>query len=124
MAYILVIEDNQANADLMKRTLETAGFQVQHTVYGLTAASMARQVRPDLILLDFDLPDIDGHKAITLLRNRLGGHRAPPIVAVTARISDLEIKIAENLGCAAFIGKPFLPDDLIKVISSFLDQVG
>jgi len=123
MAYILLIEDHQANADLMKRALETAGFQVKHTLYGLAAASMVRKERPDLILIDFDLPDIDGRKVVALLRNRLGGQRAPPIIAVTARVSGMEMQIAEGLGCAAFIGKPFLPDELVKVVNGFLRPV-
>ncbi|MHB8627124.1 MAG: response regulator [Aggregatilineales bacterium] len=120
MSYILLVEDNQDNADLVIRALQGAGFQVQHTTRGLTAAGIVRKERPDLILMDFDLPDIDGRNMVLLLRSRLGGKLAPPIIAVTARVSDLEMRIAERLGCAAFIGKPFLPDELISVIKEVL----
>ena len=125
MSYILIIEDHQASADLMKRTLETAGFKIRHSLYGLAAASIARRERPDLILIDFDLPDLDGRYMVQMLRNRLAKHGQPPppIIAITARVSTADMQLAESLGCAAFIGKPFLPADLVKVVSGFLRSV-
>ena len=73
MNYILLVEDNQAHADLVIRTLEAAGYSVRHTIRGLDAAEITQQERPSLILMDFDLPDIDGRNMVLLLRKQLGG---------------------------------------------------
>jgi two-component system phosphate regulon response regulator PhoB len=120
MSYILLVEDNKAHADLVIRTLEAAGYTVRHTIHGLEASQLVREKRPDLILMDFDLPDIDGRNMVLLLRKQLGGNLAPPIVAVTARTSDLDIRYGQRIGCAAFVGKPFLPEELLGVVENLL----
>ena len=120
MYSILLVEDNQANADLVIRTLRGAGFEVQHAVQGLEAAQLVNAKRPDLILMDFDLPLIDGRNLLLLLRKQLGGKLAPPIVALTARTGDSDKQTAEKLGCAAFVGKPFLPDELVMLVRQLL----
>jgi DNA-binding response OmpR family regulator len=122
MTTILLVEDNTAHADLVIRTLVAAGYTVQHTAYGLEAGQMARRERPDLILMDFDLPDIDGRNMVLLLRKQLGkgGKEAPPIVAVTARTSEFDVRIGERIGCAAFVRKPFLPEQLLQLIQDLL----
>jgi CheY-like chemotaxis protein len=118
--YILLVEDNQAHADLMIRTLAAEGYSVQHTSHGLDAAAMIqREARPSLILMDFDLPDIDGRNMVLLLRKQFG-ESAPPIVAVTARTSEGDIQDGQRIGCAAFIGKPFYPDELVQVVNRLL----
>jgi two-component system, OmpR family, phosphate regulon response regulator PhoB len=122
MPYVVVVEDNQAHADLVIRTLEAAGFEVWHTMYGLEAAKIIRQRRPDLILMDFDLPDIDGRNMVLLLRKQLSSKdgSAPPIVAVTARSSELDLKFGEMIGCAAYVSKPFLPEELLSLVQQLL----
>ncbi len=122
MGYILLIEDNQQNADMVIHILNSIGLDVKLFLRGLDGAHFARRERPDLILLDFDLPDIDGRTLILTLKKQLGGPSAPPIVAVTARTGQMEMKIAERFGCSAFIGKPFTPDQLIKVVQQLLER--
>jgi CheY-like chemotaxis protein len=122
MGHILLIEDNQMNADMVIRLLESAGLEVKHTLRGLDGANMARQSRPDLILIDFDLPDVDGRTMALVLRKQLGGTAAPPIVAVTARTGDHEMKIAQKFGCAAFVSKPFVPEEFINLVQGLLDK--
>ncbi|MCC7446648.1 MAG: response regulator [Anaerolineae bacterium] len=124
MTYILLVEDNQAHADLVIRTLEAAGYHVRHTMRGLDAAALTQQERPSLILMDFDLPDIDGRNMVLLLRKQLGGKDAPPIVAVTARTSELDMRHGQRLGCAAFVGKPFLPEELLGLVDNLLKGYG
>jgi DNA-binding response OmpR family regulator len=120
MSYILLVEDNDDHADLVQRTLTKGGYVVRRTALGLEAARLAREERPDLILLDFDLPDIDGRNMVPLLRRRLGGKDAPPIVAVTGRASEADRHVGQEIGCAAFVGKPFLPDDLLALVRALL----
>lgn len=119
MAYILLIEDNQENADLTIRVLHSADHDVRHCLRGFEGAQIARKTRPDVILLDFDLPDIDGRTLALTLHKQLGAN-PPPIVAVTARAGKDEAQLAERFGCRAFVSKPFTPDDLLQVIDHVL----
>lgn len=122
MEHILLVEDNQNNADLIIRLLTTAGYTVKHFARGLDGAKAARQQRPALILMDFNLPDIDGRTLVLTLRRQLGDHQAPPIVAVTARTGLYEEKIAMQFGCAAFVNKPFNPEKFVALIESLVGK--
>jgi CheY-like chemotaxis protein len=116
MSYILLIEDNQENADLTIRILASAGYEVKHFLRGLEGSQYARKNRPGLILMDFDLPDVNGRTLALVLKKQLGDTSAPPIIAVTARTGDAEKRMAEKFGCAAFVSKPFLPDEFLKLV--------
>lgn len=120
MSYVLLVEDNQGNADMVIRLLQAAGIQVKHSLRGLEGAQMARKDRPDLILMDFNLPDIDGRTLVLQLKKQLGGPAAPPIVALTARTGDHEMRMAEKFGCTAFVNKPFVPEELLALIKSLV----
>jgi DNA-binding response OmpR family regulator len=122
MSYILLVEDNQATADMIIRVLKAADYEVRHFIQGLEGAKMARRERPDLILMDFNLPDIDGRTMVLVLKKQLGGPAAPPIVAVTARTGDSEMYLAKSFGCDAFVSKPFLPEDLLNLIVQLLSR--
>ena len=101
------------------RILESAHYEVKHCVRGLEGAKAARYETPDIILIDFDLPDIDGCTVALMLKKQLG-RSAPPIIAVTARVGIAEIRLAEASGCQAFVSKPFLPAELLSVIDQVL----
>ncbi|HEX2621437.1 MAG TPA: response regulator [Phototrophicaceae bacterium] len=120
MSYILLIEDNQGNADMMIRLLETVGFTVKHFIKGMEGARQAYAERPTLILLDFNLPDVDGRTLILTLKKRLGGADAPPVIAVTARTGVVEEMVAQSFGCDAFVRKPFDPQEFVNVVTKFV----
>lgn len=120
MPYILLVEDNESNANMMIRLLKTAGYEVQHYIRGLEGARAARKERPQLILMDFDLPDIDGRTLVITLKKQLGGTSAPPIVAVTARSGQSEEYIAKRFGCDAFISKPIDPQGFLDVVKQMI----
>ena len=122
MSYILLIEDNQQNADMAIHILNSVGLEVKLAHRGLEGAQYARKERPALILLDFDLPDIDGRTLILTLKKNLGGQNAPPIVAVTARTGPTEMRLAEQFGCSAFIAKPYNPETLIGIVQKLCQQ--
>jgi two-component system chemotaxis response regulator CheY len=122
MPYILLIEDNQANADMTIRILESAGHTVEHSLRGFDGTRMARLIRPDLILLDLDLPDVNGRQVALVLIKQLGGQNAPPIVTVTAKSGDAEMRVASRLGFSGFVSKPFRPEDLLAVINKLLEK--
>ena len=119
MSHILLIEDNQANADMMIHILTSAGYQVKHFIRGLEGAKDARNDKPSLILLDFNLPDVDGRTLALLLRKQMGAS-APPIIACTARTGSTEAALAKQFGCAAFLPKPFNSDELLGIVTSFV----
>jgi CheY-like chemotaxis protein len=120
MTYILLVEDNKDNADMIGHILTSANYQVRHYVKGLEAAHEARRERPDLIIMDFNLPDIDGRTLMQLLKKQLGGVDSPPFVACTARVGNVEVRLAEKSGCSAFLRKPFSPEDLLTLVGRFL----
>jgi two-component system cell cycle response regulator DivK len=121
MSYILLVEDSQENADLVIRVLQAAKFEVRHTLRGLDGAQMARKDRPSLILMDFNLPDIDGRTLALQLKKNLGGNAAPPIVALTARAGANEEKLAKKFGCTDFVSKPFVPEELLKLVQRLVE---
>lgn len=121
MSYILLVEDNQDNANMIMHILESEHYEVRHYKRGLPAAQAARQDRPDLIVMDFNLPDVDGRVLTLLLVQQLGGKmKAPPIIACTARVGTVETKLAEQAGCSAFLGKPFAPENLLTLVQRFV----
>ncbi len=122
MSHILLIEDNQANADRIIHILQSAGFEVRHFLRGFDGAKDARRERPRLILMDFNLPDIDGRTLAFLLRDQLGKASAPPIIACTARVGDDEKRIAAKFGCSAFLSKPFTASELLDLVAHLLKE--
>lgn len=119
MQSILLIEDNPENAEMTLRILRSANYQVWHCLRGFEGAQLARKTHLDAILMDFDLPDIDGRTLTLMLRKQLG-EKLPPIIAVTARAGRDEELLAEKYGCSAFLSKPFTPNDLLEVIEHVL----
>lgn len=118
MGYILSIEDNLQNAALITHILTSEGYTVRHATNGLDGIRCAVDERPDLILLDFNLPDIDGRNMILTLRKRLGN--IIPIIPCTARTDEMEKRLSQLFGANAFLGKPFEPDELVKLTEHFL----
>lgn len=120
MSYVLLVEDNQDNADMVIRLLQSINVEIKHTLRGFDGARQARQERPDLILMDFNLPDIDGRTLVLQLKKQLGGPAAPPIVAITARTGVNEERLALQFGCTAFVQKPFVPEEFLALIRTLI----
>lgn len=118
MSYILLVEDNQNNADMVIRILEAQNYVVKHSLRGFEGVKAARAERPALILMDFDLPDIDGRNLVLVLKKQLG--RELPIIAVTARAGKNEEYIAKRFGCDDYLSKPFEPHQLLEIVGKFV----
>jgi CheY-like chemotaxis protein len=112
---LLLVEDNIENAKLVIRILSTAGYEVTHKVAGLDGMAAARNENFDVILLDFDLPDIDGSQVGLALRKRLP---KVPIIALTAHADRINRAKAKSFGFTAFIPKPFTDDELLQVLQT------
>ncbi len=117
MGKILIIEDNPNNAEMMIRILQAVGHEVHHYVEGLKGAVAARELRPDIILMDFDLPDINGRNLILVLRKQLPN---TAIIAVTAHVDANNEKIARRFGSVDYIAKPFEPNRLLDAVEKQL----
>ncbi|MHB1005690.1 MAG: response regulator [Chloroflexota bacterium] len=118
-ATVLLIEDNEKNRYLTTFLLHEYGYQVFEAVDGLSGIEMARQLQPDLILLDIQLPGMDGYAvAQELKKNQEVRH--VPIVAVTsyAMVGDRERILAA--GCVGYIEKPINPETFVTEIERFL----
>jgi len=112
---VLVVEDNDKNLKLFRDLLEYAGFTVAVAITGEDAVKQAQDSVPDLILMDLQLPGIDGHEALAQLRAN-PDTRAVPVVALTASAMPMDRDKALSAGFDGFLEKP------IKV-REFPDQV-
>ena len=113
---VLIVEDNEQNMKLFRDLLEWKGYRTLQTKDGMEALKLARQHRPDLILMDIQLPEVSGLEVTKWIKED-DDLRSIPIIAVTAfAMKGDEEKIREG-GCEAYIAKP------ISVIN-FLDTVG
>ncbi|MFQ5593449.1 MAG: response regulator [Anaerolineae bacterium] len=116
---ILVIEDNEQNLYLITFILERNGYRVVQARDGREGIELAGRVRPALILLDIQLPAMDGYQVARRLKE-MAETRDIPIVAVTsyAMVGDRERILAA--GCTGYIEKPINPDTFIAEIEQYL----
>ncbi|SRR5258706_1843226 len=117
---ILLVEDNLENAQLFIRILQTAGYSVVHTMRGLDGMREAHNRKFAAIILDFDLPDIDGAQIGLALRRRIG---PVPLIALTAQAEKVIRVKAKAFGFDAFISKPCTDEDLLKTIELLMARV-
>lgn len=119
MATILLVEDNPENADMLGRRLRKRRFDVVHAADGLAAVSAAERLLPDLILMDLDLPEIDGLEATRRLkRGTTTGHI--PVIALTAHAMRSDFERAIAAGCSEFETKPIDFERLLAKMSGLL----
>ena len=121
MSRILVVEDNEKNMYLIAFILEKAGHHVLRAVTGEEGVDKAKRERPELILMDIQLPGIDGFEATQQIRASTTAGRIP-IVAITsfAMTGDRERLLAA--GCNGYIEKPIDPDTIMAQIAEFLRE--
>ena len=116
---ILIIEDNEQNLYLLSFLLEQNGYQVLQAKDGLAGIELATQTLPDMILLDIQLPGMDGYAVAQILRSNESLVHVP-IIAVTsyAMVGDRERGLAA--GCNGYIEKPINPDTFLAEIWQYL----
>jgi CheY-like chemotaxis protein len=119
IAKILLVEDNDANADMLGRRLARRGFIVVRAADGLQAVALARQERPDLILMDLSLPHIDGWEATRRIKADAAS-AVIPVIALTAHAMVSERDSALAAGCDGFETKPINLDRLLEKMAALL----
>ena len=117
---ILIVEDNELNMKLFRDLLEAQGYNVLQTRDGMQALDLARAERPDLIVMDIQLPQVSGLEVTKWIKAD-DDLKHIPVVAVTAfAMKGDEEKIREG-GCEAYGAKPISVNDFLATIRKFLD---
>ncbi|MBC8097833.1 MAG: response regulator [Armatimonadetes bacterium] len=118
-AKILYIEDNPLNMRLVRKILVSAGYQMVEAIDGFSGVTLAAKEMPDLILMDINLPDIDGLAATLRIKSSPKLSRIP-VIALTANTmhGDRERFIAA--GCDGYIPKPVARNELLMMVHTFL----
>ncbi|HEY3490499.1 MAG TPA: response regulator [Candidatus Deferrimicrobiaceae bacterium] len=121
MKKVLVVEDNEKNMYLICFILERMGHRAIRAGTGEDGVALALREQPDLILMDIQLPGIDGQEATRQIRQSAAG-RAVPIVAITsfAMAGDRERLLSS--GCTGYIEKPINPETIMGDIAGFLEE--
>lgn len=116
---VLIVEDNELNMKLFHDLIQAQGYNILQTGDGMSALKLARQHKPDLILMDIQLPEVSGLEVTKWIKED-DNLRMIPIVAVTAfAMKGDEEKIREG-GCEAYIAKPISVIQFLETIDSFL----
>ena len=121
MSRILVVEDNEMNRDMLARRLERRGFHVSIAVDGSEGIQKARMEMPDLILMDLNLPEIDGLEATATLKQDQNTSRIP-VIALSAYAMVTDKENAMRAGCDDFATKPIEFNGLLAKIYTLLSR--
>jgi two-component system, cell cycle response regulator DivK len=120
---ILVVEDQEDNRRIVRDLLASAGYEMIEALDGEAGVRLAGTERPDLILMDVQLPLLDGHEATRRIK-RNPELRAIPLIVVTSYALSGDDAKAMAAGCDAYVAKPFSPRQLLATIRKFLGDAG
>ena len=118
-ALILIVEDNDKNLKLARDLLQHDGFRTLEAETAAAAIALAEQHVPDLILMDIQLPGLDGYEATRRIKTNPTLRHIPIIVVTSYALSGDDIKAFEA-GCDAYISKPFSPRVLLAKVREYL----
>jgi two-component system, cell cycle response regulator DivK len=116
---ILVVEDQEDNRRILRDLLGNAGYELIEVESGEDALAAVMKQRPDLILMDIQLPVMDGYEATRQIRAN-PDMKAVPIIAVTSYALAGDEAKAEAAGCNAYVSKPFSPRALLAKVRGYL----
>jgi two-component system cell cycle response regulator DivK len=120
---ILYVEDNPDNMQLIQKVLTARGYEVYGAVNGLDGVSMAEDLKPDMILLDINLPDIDGYEVARRIRkSQETSLQSVKIIAITANVLKGDAEKALVAGCDAYIPKPINIKELWARVETYLPR--
>ena len=117
LARILVAEDETSLNDLLQDALRMNGYETISAKHGLEALRLIREEKPDLVILDINMPQLDGFAVIEKLRNE---NNNVPVIVLTARDQRDDKSIGFGLGADDFVTKPFGLEELLMRVSAVL----
>jgi two-component system cell cycle response regulator DivK len=116
---ILVVEDQEDNRRIVRDLLTSAGYELIEATTGEEGVTLAETHRPDLILMDIQLPGVDGYEATRRIKANPALSQIP-IIAVTSYALSGDDAKARQAGCDAYVAKPFSPRQLLAKIREYL----
>lgn len=117
---VLIVEDNELNMKLFNDLLQAHGYDTLQTAHGLEAMDLARAHKPDLILMDIQLPEVSGLEVTRWLKQD-DELKSIPVIAVTAfAMKGDEERIREG-GCEAYLSKPISIAKFLETVKTYLD---
>jgi two-component system cell cycle response regulator DivK len=116
---ILIVEDQEDNRMIMRDVLSSAGYDLIEAVNGEDGVKLAHSQRPDLILMDIQLPIIDGYEATRQIKGSTM-LKSIPIIAVTSYALSGDQAKARAAGCDGYVSKPFSPRELLARVREYL----
>ena len=119
MPKLLVVEDNEMNRTMLVRRLRRRGFEIVEAENGWEAVAAVHLHHPDLVLMDMNLPALDGWTATRTLKSDLST-AATPVIALTAHAMSADREQALAAGCCGYVTKPIDLPQLLAVIETFL----
>ena len=118
---ILIVEDQEDNRTIVRDVLSTVGYELIEALNGEDGVKLAQSERPDLILMDIQLPKMNGYEATQQIKS-IAELKTIPIIAVTSyALSGDEVK-ARAAGCDGYIAKPFSPRELLAKVRKYLSD--
>jgi len=116
---ILIVEDQEDNRAILRAVLSRAGYDLIEAFNGEDAVRLAQNEQPDLILMDIQLPGIDGFEATRRIKAIID-LKSIPIIAVTSYALSGDEAQARAAGCDAFVAKPFSPRELLARVREYV----
>jgi DNA-binding response OmpR family regulator len=120
VATILLVEDARELAQVIVRELQAAGYETLHAIDGVAALELHRRERPDLVILDWMLPKMDGLEALRRMRQAGGPDAATPVLMLTARGEETDRVVGLEVGADDYLTKPFSMRELIARVRALL----
>ena len=121
MSVILIVEDNDKNLKLVRDVLQVKGYETLEAMTGEDGIRIAAERVPDLILMDIQLPGINGIEALKILRKD-PATAAIPVIAVTASVMQQDRNLITEAGFDAYIGKPLNLKEFLESVKTMLER--
>jgi two-component system cell cycle response regulator DivK len=121
MSTVLIVEDNEKNMKLARDVLQAKGYQTLEAVTGEEGVKLARERKPDLVLMDIQLPGINGIEAFKQIRGS-AATKAIPVIALTASVTPTDRSAINAAGFDAFLGKPINLKEFIETVKRLIEQ--
>ncbi len=116
---ILIVEDDPKSLELTRDVIEASGYSTVAAIDGEQGVKLARDKKPDLILMDIMMPKMDGYTACRAIKiDKLT--REIPVIMLTAAGYELNKKLAQNMGASGYVTKPFNIEELKGIINQYL----
>lgn len=119
---LLIVDDNEDNRDTLHDLLEPYGYNIHTAVDGIEGVEQAENIKPDIILMDIQMPGLNGYEASLKIKSRLG--ETVKIIAVTASEYERDQQKLSDHGLDDYLRKPFQPNDLFETIKYWISQIG